>query len=51
MSLKQTQIVILLGVFLLQYIFEHIYPQQKKHVSKNNNVVMEVAHFLEHRMY
>lgn len=29
MSLKQTQIVILLGVFLLQYIFEHIYPQQK----------------------
>ena len=29
MRLKQIQIVILLGVFLLQYFFEHIYPQQK----------------------
>ena len=28
-----------------------ILPLQKKHVSKNNNVVMEVAHFLEHRAY
>lgn len=28
-----------------------IYPQQKKNLSKNNDVVMEVAHFLEHRIY
>jgi len=28
-----------------------IYPQQKKNLHKNNNVVMEVAHFLEHRVY
>ena len=28
-----------------------IYPQQKRNHSKNNNVVMEVAHFLEHRIY
>ena len=28
-----------------------IYPQQKKNVFANNNLVMEVAHFLEHRAY
>jgi hypothetical protein len=28
-----------------------ILPQQKKTLSKNSNVVMEVAHFLEHRVY
>lgn len=28
-----------------------IYPLQKKNTSPNNNVVMEVAHFLEHRVY
>jgi hypothetical protein len=28
-----------------------ILPQQKKNLSKNRNVVMEVAHFLEHRVY
>ncbi len=28
-----------------------IYPQQVKNVVKDNNAVMEVAHFLEHRVY
>ena len=28
-----------------------IYPQQKKNITPNNDVVMEVAHFLEHRIY
>ena len=28
-----------------------IYPQQDKNHRKENNVVMEVAHFLEHRVY
>ena len=28
-----------------------IYPQQKKNISPKHNVVMEVAHFLEHRIY
>jgi hypothetical protein len=28
-----------------------IYPQQKKRNAKNNNVVMEIAHFLQHRIY
>lgn len=28
-----------------------IYPQQIKNVVKDNNAVMEVAHFLEHRVY
>ena len=28
-----------------------IYPQHEKNHSKGNNTVMEVAHFLEHRMY
>ena len=28
-----------------------IYPQQKKNQGRNGNVVMEVAHFLEHRAY
>jgi hypothetical protein len=28
-----------------------IYPQQEKGHRKDNNVVMEVAHFLEHRVY
>ncbi len=28
-----------------------IYPQQKKSSAKNNHVVMELAHFLEHRIY
>lgn len=29
MGLKQIQVIILLSVFILQYFFEHIYPQQK----------------------
>ncbi|MFN8242923.1 MAG: hypothetical protein U0X40_02610 [Ferruginibacter sp.] len=28
-----------------------IYPQQMKHTPRNNNAVLEVAHFLEHRIY
>ena len=44
-----------LGQFLtLHYnIFNgvSIYPQQKKNIASNSNVVMEVAHFLEHRVY
>ncbi len=28
-----------------------IYPQQERIHSKGNNAVMEVAHFLEHRVY
>ena len=28
-----------------------IYPQQVKNVTKDNNAVMEVAYFLEHRAY
>lgn len=28
-----------------------IYPRQVKSSSKNNNAVLEVAHFLEHRVY
>lgn len=28
-----------------------IYPQQEKTHLKDNNAVMEVAHFLEHRIY
>lgn len=28
-----------------------IYPQQQKNISKNNTVVMEIARFLEHRIF
>lgn len=28
-----------------------IYPKHEKNISKNNNAVMEIAHFLEHRVY
>jgi hypothetical protein len=28
-----------------------IYPQEERSHLKDNNTVMEVAHFLEHRMY
>ena len=28
-----------------------IYPRQVKNSSKDNNAVLEVAHFLEHRVY
>ena len=28
-----------------------IYPQHEKNNRKDNNVVMEVAHFLEHRVF
>lgn len=28
-----------------------IFPREKKSKAKNNNVVMEVAQFLEHRIY
>lgn len=28
-----------------------IYPQQVKNVARDNNAVLEVAHFLEHRAY
>ena len=28
-----------------------IYPQQEKSRSKDNSAVMEVAHFLQHRIY
>lgn len=30
MNLKKIQIIILISVFVLQYFFEHIYPQQKE---------------------
>jgi len=28
-----------------------IYPQQQRNSAKNNSAVLEVAHFLEHRVY
>ncbi|MEO5947918.1 MAG: sterol desaturase family protein, partial [Chitinophagaceae bacterium] len=36
LSEKRIQTIIIFGVFLLQYLFEHVFPEQKKYNDLNN---------------